>query len=42
MVARAEGEATDEEIEVLERVAEGLGIAKSFVCTSLDADMTPD
>ena len=42
MVARAEGEASDEEIEVLERVAEGLGIAKSFVCTSLDADMTPD
>lgn len=42
LVARAEGESSDAETAVLERVADGLGIARSFVCTSLEADVTPD
>lgn len=42
LVARAEGEASDEEVDVLERIADGLGIAHSFVCTSLEANVEPD
>jgi len=42
LVARVEGEPADEEIDVLERVADGLDIARSFVVTSLQADVQPD
>jgi len=43
VVARAEGgDASEEEIDVLERIADGLGIPHSFVCTSLEADAEPD
>ncbi len=42
LVARVEGEADDKEIEVLERVADGLGIARSFVVTSLESAVEPD
>ena len=42
LVARAEGGAEDAEIDVLERIADGLGVARSFVCTSLEAECEPD
>jgi hypothetical protein len=42
MVARVEGDVADAELDVLERLADGLGIARSVVCTWLEANVEPD
>jgi tellurite resistance protein len=42
VVARAEGHSTDAERAVLDRIADGLGVARGFVCQSMEADFDPD
>jgi tellurite resistance protein len=42
LVARAEGQIAQAERAVLNRVADGLGISRGFVCTTLEASFEPD
>jgi tellurite resistance protein len=42
IVARAEGHLKPAEREVLDAIAEGLGISRKFVCQTMDSDLDPD
>lgn len=42
LVARAGGHIHKTEEQVLERVADGLGVPREFVCQTMEVDLTPD
>lgn len=42
LVARAEGRISQVETDVLNEIADGLGVAREFVCQSLDSELEPD
>ncbi|MCZ6458699.1 MAG: M48 family metallopeptidase [Gammaproteobacteria bacterium] len=42
LVARAEGRISQVETDVLNNIADGLGVAREFVCQSLDSELEPD
>ncbi len=42
LVARAEGRISQVETDVLNEIADGLGVAREFVCQSLDSEFEPD
>jgi len=42
LVARAEGRISQVETDVLNDIADGLGVAREFVCQSLDSELEPD
>lgn len=42
VVARAEGPIESAERELLDKIADGLGVARGFVCTTLDSNLEPD
>ena len=42
LVARAEGHSSDAERAVLDHIADGLEVARGFVCHSMDAELDPD
>ena len=42
IVARAEGSIEEPERALLDKIADGLDIARGFVCTTLDNNLEPD
>ncbi|NNF15993.1 MAG: M48 family metalloprotease [Gammaproteobacteria bacterium] len=42
IVAKIEGQITDSERSVLDSIAEGLGVSRSFVCHSIESSSEPD
>ena len=42
LVARAEDHISELETDALNRIATGLGVAREFVCQSLDSSLEPD
>ena len=41
-MARASGETTEPEREVMNDIADKLGVPRSFICQSLEHDVEPD
>ena len=42
IVSRAEGHTREPERAVLDRIADGLGVSRSFICQAMEGDLEPD